>query len=541
MTSRNAVINALRKKQTLAKESRQRARTGSVPFPHKGLNARDDLPRIPATQAKVFTNIESKRDGIRPIPHASVFASLTGVSIAPKTLMVYTGASSSVERMFCGADKKVWSIKPDGGEVSVGAAVASGFSTGLLGWANVNGRLVVADGYTAQQSFDGTTWSNEPMSVASGQPALNTNLLCGIYPFKNRVYWWRQYGLGFWYSTLDTIGDSLKYFDLSYVARKGGDLLKMTRYTHDGGAGPDDYPVFITSHGEAIIYQGTNPNDANAWALVGSFNLGKPPSGVGLVSHRPQKWPLVAEWGAQSFVITEHDFVQLPKALLTEGVTQPSLLSGIIRDAFETEGVNWGWEAVFYPKGPWLLFNIPLASASYGNWTNPKAKSEQYIINLDTGASSRITHHNGRAWVVYDGDLYFTALASTSGSPSLIKKAACGAANVSIEILTGPTKLGSNRPKAIKAAHIWTDANSYDNHVPSTASATMAVITNFREDVQSVNDEVLRIDEWVLFSGVGTYVSMHISGPVNINTVFRETQYIWEEADLGAMYRDYNF
>jgi hypothetical protein len=57
---------------------------------------------------------------------------------------------------------------------------------------------------------------------------------------------------------------------------KGGFLMAMATWTVDGGQGPDDLAAFITSKGQVILYKGTDPTNANAWAMVGVFDLPPP-------------------------------------------------------------------------------------------------------------------------------------------------------------------------------------------------------------------------------------------------------------------------
>src|SRR6185436_9262950 len=94
--------------------------------------------------------------------------------------------------------------------------------------------------------------------------------------FKGRLFFIPKASLSFWYLPAGAAGGALAEFDLSGEAVKGGYLMAMATWTRDGGSGVDDFAVFITSEGEAIVYQGTNPNSSTTWAKVGSYTIGKP-------------------------------------------------------------------------------------------------------------------------------------------------------------------------------------------------------------------------------------------------------------------------
>ena len=518
--SRRAVLNALRRERERARERSGRSRTLTLPAPHQGWNARDPVQAIPPTQAERFTNVISSHDGISPRRNPLIHASISS-SIEPTELMVHVG---SIETMFCGADGGIWDVSSAG---FVATPAVTGLTNTKFCWTNINGRLVWANGEDAPQSYDGAAWSTQPLSVASGEPAASADKFAGVYSFKNHTYWWRPDQLGFYYSTLDSIGDALRFFDLSYVARKGGDLLTMTRYTHDGGSGPDDYPVFVTTAGEAIVYQGTNPNDANAWALVGVFNLGE---AAGIGAAMPQRMDIAASWGAQTWLITEYDYVALPQAMLTEGVVTPSKLAGAVKAAMNDNQADLSWQAVLYPKGPLLLFNVPVADSTWGDREKAVGTYHQHIVDLHTGAPSLFTGMNATSWAVFDGDLYYTALASASGDNTVICQAFATATSVSIEMISGPSNLRVNNPKSITAARLWASASANATLVPSTASTRVELKMNYTDN-RLPQREVLRYNEWMLAAGVGTFVQMKCTGPVTPDAKYRHIDYVYEVID----------
>ena len=85
------------------------------------------------------------------------------------------------------------------------------------------------------------------------------------------MYIWDTSSANFWYGNVNAIGRTFTKFPLSRVVPHGGNLTAMATWNHDGGDGIDDYALFIMSSGDVAIYQGSNPADANNWALVGVY------------------------------------------------------------------------------------------------------------------------------------------------------------------------------------------------------------------------------------------------------------------------------
>jgi hypothetical protein len=67
-----------------------------------------------------------------------------------------------------------------------------------------------------------------------------------------------------------------------------------------------------------------------------------------------------------------------------------------VNDAVRSYGTNFGWQPIVYPKGTYMLFNVPVSGAS-----------EQYVFNTITGAPCKFTGQNALCWGLLDDNLYF--------------------------------------------------------------------------------------------------------------------------------------
>lgn len=208
---------------------------------------------------------------------------------------------------------------------------------------------------------------------------------------KEFLWFIEQGTLKAWYPTeAGAVQGQLNQFDLSQVAKKGGELLAIANWTIDGGQGIDDLTVFLTSEGEALVYTGYNPNDPNNWSLKGSYQMS-----------RPIGYKCTMKYQGDIVIISEDGYVPLSKALALGATGQSTIafsdvISGLVLDRTITNKKKDGWHSVIYSKKSYALFNVPV-----GN------QFEQHVINTNTGAWCRFTGIRSLHWCLFDGELYF--------------------------------------------------------------------------------------------------------------------------------------
>jgi hypothetical protein len=170
---------------------------------------------------------------------------------------------------------------------SAGAAsvLRSGLtSNGRWDWVNMNGSIAFVDGANAPQEYDGTTWGALSIS-GSGLTVAN---IIGIMAFKGVSIVWEDDSQDFWYSAALALGGTMTKFSLSKlgaVASRGGKITAIETWTFDGGAGEDDFFCVIMSTGQVIVYAGTDPSSADAWALKGVYDMGAPTGRDTFINH----------------------------------------------------------------------------------------------------------------------------------------------------------------------------------------------------------------------------------------------------------------
>ncbi len=295
-----------------------------------------------------------------------------------ETLAAFT--SGTVNKFLAAASGAIYDITLGG---VVGTALKEGFANNHWATAVFNGHQFWVNGADPMQIYDGSALSN------AGFTGVSLSSLFGVGVFNNRLYFWDGISPGFWYGGVNSIAGALTFFSFGMTTRTGGNLIQVEVFSYDGGLGIQDYTCFFLASGEVLMYQGTDPSNANNWALVGRYML--PP----LVDREA-----ICRYGGDIYCATQSDHQQVSKLLiaLKLGESTPlTKISGAARNAFLGGEGRLGWQAIYYPQGTRLIFNVPNADGSFF----------QHVYNTSTQAWCRFTGMNAYCWEVFQGKLYF--------------------------------------------------------------------------------------------------------------------------------------
>lgn len=271
-----------------------------------------------------------------------------------------------------------------------GISVFSGLGSSDFVWTNFSTSggnwLVAANGVDDVLNYNGSAWS---------QPAITgvtSSTLNYVFLFKSRLFFLKKDTAQAWYLPVDSIAGAALSLNVGPELTLGGTLVAGAAFTYDGGAGPDDYCVFLSSEGEVVIYIGTDPSSAGTWDLKGVFRIGRP------IGNR-----CLIKIGGDLAVLTQDGVVSLSNAFaLDRAAEQKAAFTSNIRKAFAdqyalTGGVT-GWQILTWPFGHLALINVPVAAGT---------TFYQYIMNVLTGAWTRYKSINSLCWALAGDDLYF--------------------------------------------------------------------------------------------------------------------------------------
>jgi hypothetical protein len=232
---------------------------------------------------------------------------------------------------------------------------------------------------------------NDPITSASGAAVANgasssrsslaitgvaTDDLSFVWQHKRRLWFVEAGTLSAWYLPVNSIAGTAVEFPLDGVFRLGGSLMFGGTWSQDSGDGLDDYAVFVTTEGEIAVYQGTDPETAADWSLVGVYVIGRP--------LRKTAW---FRGGGDLVILTEDGAVPVSEALMKDrAALQAASITAPIEDLWKTAIAN----------------RVGSFSFSVALWSTQTAI---FISTPDVGGGTRIlvaNTRNGR-WATISG------------------------------------------------------------------------------------------------------------------------------------------
>jgi hypothetical protein len=358
-----------------------------VPSPVGGWNAIDPLALMDPKYAPVLDNWVPRTGYVELRAGYSVWAQ--AIANGPvESLMTYRPAGTA-ERLFAACNGSIFEV------TTAGAPTAQQTVLSSNRWQYVNftpalgsNYIYIVNGQDAPRYFQGTIWTQP---VITGGPSPSTFINIAVW--KRRLWFVQSSSTVAWYLATDAIQGALAgSLDIGALLTKGGELVAIGSITVDGGNGPDDLLVLLTSRGEAVVYKGTDPTNANAFSLVGVFII-PPPLGN----------RCLMDYGADLAVITLQGVIPFSLALPADsdavrGVALTNKIQNAMLIAAAQGQNNFGWEISHYPAQGLFVVNVPLAADS---------NQIQFVMNAVTGAWTRFTGWNANCFGLMNDQLFF--------------------------------------------------------------------------------------------------------------------------------------
>jgi hypothetical protein len=367
----------------------------TVPAPIGGLNARDSLVAMPATDAITLVNLWPQSYGV--VVRNGYTEHAIGMVDPVKTIGQWSSVTGT-EKMFAWAGTSVWDITTKG---LVGAPVVTGLTNSrwsLVSLVNAAGSNLIGvngadNGFvyneTGLHAFilgDGIvpyTWKNiDPKDAIS------------VTIHQRRLWVVKKNSSIGWYLPPDAIYGIFESFDFGPLFYKGGYLEYLATWTLDDGNGAEDHLVAISNTGIAIVYAGTNPSDDTKWALVGVYNIGQP-----VLGRRA-----IAKVGGDLYILTAQGVVSMVNVLASTKVNEASakfksdkiqfLVSKLV-NAYKAED---DWQLLFVPSINMLIVNVPRGILS---------SNEQLVSNQITEAWAMFANMDAAIWTTVSTQPYF--------------------------------------------------------------------------------------------------------------------------------------
>jgi len=372
----------------LTRRTGQQSRTITVAAPVRGWDAKNafgDMDPLNAVTLENFwpaTNTVNIRKGYS--------AHVTGITGQVESLMTYNGGATST--MFGAAGTSIYNVTSAG---AVGAAVVTSLTNARFEHVNFTTAggaiyLLMVNGADKLRSWNGSAWHADgdgTHDITGVDTATATN----ITVFKNRI-WLTQTGtLKAWYLQINAVAGAATALDMSSLCQLGGYLVAAMTWTLDGGQGMDDHLAFITSMGEVLVWQLTDPTSISGISLIGIWRIGAP------IGRRC--W---IKYGGDLLIITNEGVIALAKRLPAVGGSPGATITDQIQlamnNATTSYGANFGWELLMFPKENQLYLNVPVTAG---------ASQQQYVQNNITGAWCKFTRWEANCWELLNNAPYF--------------------------------------------------------------------------------------------------------------------------------------
>jgi len=368
-----------------------RSRSVNIPAPTQGWNARDDLAAMDIKYAVQLTNWFPGTSSVNLRKGYTSWATFSGQG---ETLMYYYGGST--KKWFVVAKPvgtaNIYDITSGG---AVGAAAVSGLTNARFQYVNnttTGGSYIQGvNGADKMVVFDGTNWHRDGDGAPYDITGVNSQNLIGINLHQNRVWFIQKDTLDAWYLASGAIGGAATKFSLASFCPHGGSLVGCATWTMDAGYGMNDMLAFITSNGDVVIYQGTDPSSAATWSMIGVWWFGAP---IGYRSF--------VKYQGDLLIITQDGVIPMAAALRSSRLDPRTAITNTIQwamsQAISLYSTNFGWQLLPFPKENMLFMNVPVAEGM---------NQQQYVMNTITGAWCNFTGWQANCWELINDDIYF--------------------------------------------------------------------------------------------------------------------------------------
>ena len=347
----------------LKRGGKQSAEGLSIPSSMQGINSVTSLALMNAAECVYTYNLVAQDLGMVVRRGFEEWAKGWTGGIA-KTVIPFEGHQTSHDKLFVANNEGIWDCTAEG-EIA---------PTKVLTWSTQTGEA----GYCSQQVFtnDGNdmfillcdavngyhvytqttnTWAKVTLGTGAGQVSgIDPTNFNFVMIWKNRVWFIEKDSANSWYLDVATLYGAATKFNFGAQFRQGGSLRTLYNWSLDGGLGLDDLLVAVSSSGDVVVYQGTDPDDATKFAIQGSWEIGSVPAGNRFGT----------EFGGEVYILSIYGLLPISQLLNGSSTNDPNTyltakISPFIRQVMSEFRENLGWQVVVHPEDAQLHIETP--------------------------------------------------------------------------------------------------------------------------------------------------------------------------------------
>jgi hypothetical protein len=364
-----------------------------VPAPMGGINAVDGLfgmgERSPQDAIFLYNLIPSQygtkvRTGYRD------WATDVGDD-GVRTILPYTGSTAPENRLWAMAADGIYDVSTGGASPVVDTTFpVADTNSGYGQWTNyttIAGHFALytdeTNGYyTYTESTQ--TWAKIVMGAGATEVAnVDPDDFVHVTIYKERAWFVERDSARAWYLPTGAIYGAATVFNFGNKFKHGGTLVGLYNWTVDGGEGTNDYLVAISSSGDIILYNGSDPSVATDFSQQGQWYIGPPPAGR----------RIAGSFGGELYVLSAYGIVPLTRLISGALIQQDDVylsrkITPLINSQMDSVREELGWEIKLISTENLLVCSVPKrVGFSY----------LQFVQAL-----------NSKGWAVYRDVPYFT-------------------------------------------------------------------------------------------------------------------------------------
>ena len=355
-----------------------------MPAPTKGIDARAPTGNMPSDVCIYTYNLMPAEYGmLLRSGYREWCIGLGGSGV--HTLIPYTGVlpGATDDRLFAITNEAIWDVTTYDTPVSVWTMGSSQLGSGHGVFAHYIDQggddfLYYADGVNGLLRYNGLASVNPgTWQVEDGITGPVIAAVAFVMVHKQRMWLCEEGKSSAWYLPINAALGDAKEFHFGGKFPHGGRIYAMYNWSVDGGKGIDDLLVIISSAGDVLVYEGSNPESADDWSIRGTYYIGDMPTGRRVGSEYSGDLYLLSSFGliSMSDLIRGVDTQNPSETSLSFRVARP------LREQVRSKKTQFGWEPIFLPaigqllilipqkdSEEWVQYNLTLATEGWGFW-----------------------------------------------------------------------------------------------------------------------------------------------------------------------------
>jgi hypothetical protein len=214
-----------------------------------------------------------------------------------------------------------------------------------------------------------------------------------VMEWKHQLWFVERNSGRAWYLPAGQLFGAAACINFGNRLRYGGTLIGLWKWTTDGGTGPDDFLVGISTAGDVLIYQGTDPNSAVSFGTRGTWFCGAMPAGRRVATDQ----------GGDLLLLTSLGVLPLSRLVGGSEKLDPNVYSSrkirpLLADYMTRRGSLRGWSIQLHPSLNAIMVVIP-------EWSGQP--SEQLVMSMASAGWSLFRGLPVLSAETWQGALYF--------------------------------------------------------------------------------------------------------------------------------------